>query len=116
MFYLPKTLKQFNKGHWTLNDEDKERVASRAKELGLYFENENGPDDLDQPEVLYSEREIISFLERRRHKELKEIIENGSPQQKMILAASAAEKIMRLDGETIRLIEDGLKVALEERD
>lgn len=91
MFYLPKTLKSFNNGQWTLSKEDKEKVVSRAKELGLYFETEYGADDMDQPEVLYSEREIVSFLERKRLKEIKNIIENGSKYQKQILASAASE-------------------------
>lgn len=116
MFYLPKTLKSYNQGKWTMNDEDKEIVVSRAKELGLYFGSEYGSDDMDQPEVLYSEREIVSFLERRRHKEVKNIIENGNRDQKLILANAASNLVMKLDGETINLIEEGLKIAIVERD
>lgn len=116
MFYIPEVLSAYRQGLWSLEKEDKEILINRAKELGLYFENEFGPDDLEQPKNLYSPKEIKSLLQRKRVNEIKEIINEGTPQQKEMLAAIAKENFMDLDAKTIQVIEEGLKVSVTESD
>lgn len=116
MFYLPVLMNAYNNGLWGLDDKDKELVVARAKELGLYFEQENGPDALEQPEILYSEKQIKSLLQRKRINEIQEIIEKGSKEQKTSLAIIAQENYLDLDTKTIQLIEEGLKISIVESD
>lgn len=89
---------------------------NRANELGLYFANESGPDELEQPKILYSQKEIKSLLQRKRVNEIKEIISEGSSHQQQMLIVIAKELIMDLDSKTIKIIEDGLKVSITESD
>lgn len=116
MFYIPEVLNAYKKGLWSLEKEDKEILFNRAKDLGLYFENEYGPDDLEQPKNLYSPKEIKSLLQRKRVKEVSEIIKEGTSEQKQMLAAIAKENFMDLDAKTIQAIEEGLKVSITESD
>lgn len=116
MFYLPVLMNAYTNGLWGLDEKDKELVVARAKELGLYFEDENGPDVLDQPEILYSEKQIKSLLQRKRVNEIQEIIEKGSKEQKTSLAIIAQENYLDLDTKTIQLIEEGLKISIAESD
>lgn len=116
MFYLPVLMNAFNNGLWGLDKKDKELVVARAKELGLYFEDENGPDALEQPEILYSEKQIKSLLQRKRVNEIQEIIEKGTKEQKTSLAVIAQENYLDLDTKTIQLIEEGLKISIVESD
>ena len=74
MFFLPDTLKTYQIGWWSLDKADEKIFKERAAELGFYFQNEEGPDTLTQPKLLYSELEVRSLLERGRTNELKEII------------------------------------------
>jgi hypothetical protein len=89
---------------------------SRANELGLYFTNEFGPDELEQPKILYSQKEMKSLIQRKRVNEIKEIISEGSAHQKEMLIAIAKELVMDLDSKTIQVIEDGLKISITESD
>lgn len=116
MFYIPEVLTAYNKGLWALNKEDKEILVERAKELGLYFPNEYGPDDLEQPKILYSPKEIKSLLQRKRVNEISEIIKDGTTEQKQMLAAIAKENFMDLDTKTVQAIEEGLKISISESD
>lgn len=116
MFYIPNVLSAYKKGLWSLEKEDKEILISRAKELGLYFVNEFGPDELEQPKNLYSPKEIKSLLQRKRVNEIKEVIADGTPTQKEMLIAVAKENYNDLDAKTIQMIEDGLKVSITESD
>lgn len=116
MFYIPVVLSAFKQGLWALNKEDKETLIERATELGLYFDNQFGPGELDQPKILYSPKEVKSLLERKRANEINEIIIEGSSEQKKMLATIAQENFIELDNRTIQLIEEGLKISLTESD
>jgi hypothetical protein len=116
MFYIPEVLSAYQKGLWSLDKEDKEILVTRAKELGLYFGDESGPDELEQPKILYSPKEVKSLLQRKRVNEIKEIITEGSQEQKNMLIAITKENIMDLDSKTIQFIEEGLKVSITESD
>lgn len=115
MFMLPGTMKAYNQGMFKFNDKDKELVKAAAKEAGFYFDaGEWGTDAMEQPEVLYSEIEIKSFLQRGRTKEINEIIADGNQFQKQSLATFAKEEIDNLRGSMIALIEKGLGIAITE--
>jgi hypothetical protein len=116
MFYMPATMNAFKNGLWGLDQKDKEKVVARAEELGLYIKDVNGFDELEQPELLYSENQIKSLLQRKRVNEIQEIIDKGSREQKQALATIAQENYLDLDNKTIQLIEEGLKVSIEPSD
>ena len=116
MFYIPEVISAYRQGLWALEKEDKEILINRATELGLYFTNEFGADDLEQPKNLYSPKEIKSLLQRKRVKEVNDIIEEGTPQQKEMLAVIAKENFMDLDAKTIQVIEEGLRISISESD
>ena len=116
MFFLPDTLKTYQIGWWSLDKADEKLFKERAAELGFYFQNEQGRDALTQPELLYSELEVKSLLERGRTNELKEIIEKGAPHQKQMLLTVAKENFLNLNTRTVQLIEDGLRVSITESD
>jgi hypothetical protein len=116
MFYMPVTMNAYKNGLWGLDEKDKEKVVARAKELGLYVEDTYGADELKQPELLYSENQIKSLLQRKRINEIQEIIEKGTREQKQSLAIIAQENYLDLDTKTIQLIEEGLKISIAESD
>lgn len=116
MFYLPEVLSAYKKGLWALEKEDKESLITRAKELGLYFTDEFGPDELEQPKNLYSPREVKSLLQRKRVNEINDIIKQGTPEQKELLVVTAKENYMDMDAKTIQAIEEGLKISISESD
>lgn len=119
MFFIPGTMKAYNNGLWKLDKKDKELVMTKAEELGLYVRPEkenNGPDLLDQPEVMYDKNQMKQFLLMSRSKSIMEIIELGSREQKEALASIARENEKELKGSIVDLVEGELGVSITESD
>lgn len=115
MFMIPSTMKAYNQGMFTFTKEDEEIVKKAAKDAGFYFDaGDWGTDAMEQPEVLYSDRQIKQFLIMGRTKEIKNIIDNGDKFQKQMLATFAKELIDEIRGNVVKLIEDGLGIAITE--
>jgi len=114
MFLYPSTLKQYNDGLWSFNKEDKEHVMQAAKDAGFYYENDWGTDMMEQPEVMFTEKEVKTFLRMGRTKEIELMINEGSSFQKMMLVSVAKSVADELNGKMIRLIEDSFKIGIVE--
>lgn len=118
MFQIPGTMALYKKGYFTFNKEDKEAVFKLARELSLYY----GDDDsginaqYEQPEVLYSEQQVAQFLKMKRLGDIQKIINQGKAPQHRLLVEVARKSLGNLSLDIIKIIEEGLGVQLNEGD
>lgn len=116
MFQLPGTMALYKKGYFTFSKEDKELVFKRARELSLYYGNDDSGEEAqyEQPSILYSEKEVEQFLRMKRLNNIKEIIDKGERSQKTVLIEAARKNYKTLPVEIVQMIENGLGVQLDD--
>lgn len=118
MFQLTGTMGLYKRGYFTFSQEDKEAVFKRARELSLYYGDDDGGSDAsyEQPSVLYTEKQIQEMLRLKRLGDIQKIINEGNRPQHTLLVEVARKSLGNLSLDVIRVIENGLGVQLDEGD
>lgn len=118
MFQLPGTMSLYNRGYFTFSEEDKEAVFKRARELSLYYgEDDSGSEaTYEQPGKVYREKDFEQMLRLRRLTAIKEVISEGTPPQHRMLIEVARKNFGSLSVQIVKEIENGLGVQLDEGD
>jgi hypothetical protein len=115
LFQLPETYQMYKKGYFTFADEDKDKVFKYARELQIYFGDEVEAKK-EQPSVLYTEKQIESFIKLGRIKEITQILEESTLPQKQLLVSAAQKLAGKITMDIVKLIEEKLGVDISEGD
>lgn len=118
MFQLPGTMALYKQGYFTFSKEDKEAVFKLAKELSLYYGDDDGGEDshYEQPKILYTEQQVVQLLKMKRLGEIQKIINEGEEPQHKLLIEVARKNTGALSLDIVKIIEKGLGVQLNEGD